>query len=344
MTTLALRPYSFSNFGMTHTGAWVGAGLRLGSRKNPGAASFSQIRPELAALAGRKSTASPTVESVTHPSQTLGLFGPEDSMIGASLMVGTSEAEVVASSGGGDGQGTVQGGGGSQRGGPSRPGKISKWLKRIGWGVGALVLGAIVYEGIWDLSKDDSERWRVMDNGQERTLKVNDATHGDYVTTHINGQDVKIHYFEKGNPIKPTLLLIPGFGSNAYQYNYIFDELAEHYHVITVDLPGHGYSDNLPAQYTNENDEGYKKVFKAAVIPALEQFMAQKGLTDVTLMGSSMGGGVAQDLAASSARVKQIIIVGSIGSAGEIQEFPWFGTAAAELPIDWVNTSLERTL
>jgi pimeloyl-ACP methyl ester carboxylesterase len=156
-----------------------------------------------------------------------------------------------------------------------------------------------------------------------RLLAVNrpEAPESAFETVPFRGRDVRLHYFEAGRPRadEGPLLLIHGFASNAYQWNRVFDELSDNHHVIAVDLPGHGYSDCLP-------DDDYDMV---RVLPEiLNGFLDRKGLKDVTLVGSSLGGGISQVLASGNDRVRQLLLFGSSGCTDQEEKVALFVRAA----------------
>ena len=81
------------------------------------------------------------------------------------------------------------------------------------------------------------------------------------------------------------LLLIHGL-SQLHTWDPIFADLARERDVIAVDLPGFGNSPPLPGRLT-----------MAALTDAVEEFIAGHGLGDVDVVGSSMGGRIALELA-----------------------------------------------
>jgi len=94
---------------------------------------------------------------------------------------------------------------------------------------------------------------------------------------HVTTSDgVSLHYLEAGSG-KP-LLMIPGWSQTAEQFKHQVAGLSDRYHVIALDMRGHGESD--------KPDHGYKidRLAKDVrdVIYALN-------LTDVNILGHSMG-------------------------------------------------------
>ena len=89
-------------------------------------------------------------------------------------------------------------------------------------------------------------------------------------------------YYEKRGEGRP-LVLLHGFGAKTYTWNHVVPRLAERYKTISFDLKGFGLSPK-PA------DDRYSAVDQADLI---SNFIIEKRLTDVTLIGHSFGGAVA---------------------------------------------------
>jgi len=95
----------------------------------------------------------------------------------------------------------------------------------------------------------------------------------------IQTNGIQLHYLDFPGP-DPTLLLLPGLTANAHAFSGLIDAgLADHHHVLTVDLRGRGLSDK-PAT-------GYTMADHAADIIAL---LDNLHLQDVMLVGHSFGG------------------------------------------------------
>src|SRR3984885_2702228 len=62
-----------------------------------------------------------------------------------------------------------------------------------------------------------------------------------YRTKQIDG--VSIFYREAGPTDAPTLLLLHGLPSSSRMFEPLFVRLADRYHLIAPDYPGHGHSD-----------------------------------------------------------------------------------------------------
>jgi len=83
----------------------------------------------------------------------------------------------------------------------------------------------------------------------------------------------------RGDPI----LFIHGLGANTYSWRYLAPPLARTHHVLSVDLKGFGRSDK-PV------DDAYGVLDQALL---LETLIRRKGLRRLTIVGHSLGGGVA---------------------------------------------------
>ena len=92
---------------------------------------------------------------------------------------------------------------------------------------------------------------------------------------------VTLRYEEVGFEGKPVLVCIPGWSQTAAQFKKQFGDLALHYRVIAVDMRGHGESDKPDNGYTIQR-----------LAKDVQDVLVSLKLTDVTLMGHSMGNSV----------------------------------------------------
>jgi non-heme chloroperoxidase len=92
---------------------------------------------------------------------------------------------------------------------------------------------------------------------------------------------VTLRYEEVGFEGKPVLVCIPGWSQTAAQFKHQFGDLALHYRVIAVDMRGHGESDKPDNGYTIQR-----------LAKDVQDVLVSLKLTDVTLMGHSMGNSV----------------------------------------------------
>jgi len=84
----------------------------------------------------------------------------------------------------------------------------------------------------------------------------------------------------------PPVLLIHGIGDSSDTWDPVIEELAEHYTVIAPDLLGHGRSDRPRADYSI-----------AAFACGMRDLISVLDLDRVTVVGHSLGGGIAMQFA-----------------------------------------------
>lgn len=101
----------------------------------------------------------------------------------------------------------------------------------------------------------------------------------------------------------PALLLIHGIGDDSSTWSEIIPRLAEKYTVIAPDLLGHGRSDKPRADYS-----------VAAYANGMRDLLSVLGVDSVTVVGHSLGGGVAMQFAYQFPRmVERLVLVSSGG-------------------------------
>ena len=112
---------------------------------------------------------------------------------------------------------------------------------------------------------------------------------------------VRIHYAEQG-PAKGTpMILLHGYSDSWFSYSLVLSALSRDTRVYALDLRGHGNSDRPAA--------GYAMRDLAADVIA---FMDAKGIARATIVGHSMGGFVAQQVAlAAPRRVSALVLMGT---------------------------------
>jgi pimeloyl-ACP methyl ester carboxylesterase len=123
---------------------------------------------------------------------------------------------------------------------------------------------------------------------------------GDYCD--IDGE--RIHYIEEGSG--PAVLLIHGFLGSTFTWRTVVPALAPAHRVIAMDLAGFGYSDRSPG--LDFSLEGQAKR-AARLLDAL-------GVGSAAVVGHSLGGGVAEWLAATAPqRVSHLVLVAAVDAS-----------------------------
>lgn len=110
----------------------------------------------------------------------------------------------------------------------------------------------------------------------------------------------KIHYIERGRGPHHVLLL-HGFAAHSFTWRGVIDELVQAgYHVWSIDLIGFGYSDK-PVKCSYGLD---------LFTDQLEAFMRAKQIDHASVIGNSMGGGLALSLAMTvPERVQSLVLI-----------------------------------
>ena len=120
--------------------------------------------------------------------------------------------------------------------------------------------------------------------------------------------DYHVHYREDGDPAKPLLVLLHGFGDSFTSWEGWVRELKTQFHIISVDFPGHGLT--RAPQGTSLNPE--------SLADFVDAFAAKLALPKFAVAGNSMGGGVAWQLAVRHPeRVNALILVDAAGFAND---------------------------
>jgi pimeloyl-ACP methyl ester carboxylesterase len=117
----------------------------------------------------------------------------------------------------------------------------------------------------------------------------------------------------------PAILLIHGIGDNSTTWSSVQSTLAQRFTVIAPDLLGHGKSDKPRADYS-----------VAAYANGMRDLLSVLGLERVTVIGHSLGGGVAMQFAYQFPQlVDRLILVGAGGVTKDVN----FALRIASLPM-----------
>ena len=115
----------------------------------------------------------------------------------------------------------------------------------------------------------------------------------------------------------PAVLLIHGIGDSAETWLDVIPELAKRHTVIAPDLLGHGDSDKPRADYSI-----------AAYANAMRDLLAVLDIEQVTVVGHSLGGGVAMQFAYQfPERCERLCLISTGGVAHEVHTLLRFASA-----------------
>lgn len=116
---------------------------------------------------------------------------------------------------------------------------------------------------------------------------------------------IKMHYAEQGEARGEPIILLHGYSDSWFSYSKVLAPLSRETRVFALDLRGHGKTDKPKS--------GYRMRDLAADVLA---FMDAKGVVRATVIGHSMGGLVAQQVAlAAPKRVSHLVLVATGKSA-----------------------------
>jgi pimeloyl-ACP methyl ester carboxylesterase len=106
----------------------------------------------------------------------------------------------------------------------------------------------------------------------------------------------------------PAVVLVHGIGDSSATWEAVFPALARRHLVIAPDLLGHGHSDKPRADYS-----------VAAYANGVRDLLGVLGVPRATLVGHSLGGGVAMQFAYQyPERTERLVLVGTGGAGPEV--------------------------
>jgi len=113
-----------------------------------------------------------------------------------------------------------------------------------------------------------------------------------------------IFYYEGGGDFEDTVVLIHGFGDSKNGHLMVAKKLIPKYNVLIPDLPGFG-----------ENTKNYQEKYSLSFMSEkIIELLREKKLKEVHILGNSLGGAVAMDIASKvPGLVKSLVLVGSAG-------------------------------
>lgn len=116
----------------------------------------------------------------------------------------------------------------------------------------------------------------------------------------VTVQEHRIAYLDQG--AGPAVVLLHGFGGSMWQWEYQQRELSSRYRLLTPDLLGSGLSDKPDISYGPDE-----------MVEHLRDFLDALHLERVTLIGNSMGAGLATALALTYPdRVDRLVLISGL--------------------------------
>jgi pimeloyl-ACP methyl ester carboxylesterase len=123
-----------------------------------------------------------------------------------------------------------------------------------------------------------------------------------YESRFIEAGGLRLHYLDYGTAGRPAMVCIHGGAANAHWFDFVAGAFSADYHVIALDLRGHGDSEwMVPAAYRFED---YAR--------EVDEVTRKLGFKDFVLIGHSMGGKVALSYAADyPQRAGKLVVIDS---------------------------------
>lgn len=113
----------------------------------------------------------------------------------------------------------------------------------------------------------------------------------------------QVAYTEVGSG--PVLLLIHGMAGSSENWEAVIEPLARHHTVVAPDLPGHGTSGPSGGDYS-----------LGALAAGLRDLLAARGHDRATIVGHSLGGGIAMQLIHNFPELAERLVLVSSGGLG----------------------------
>ncbi|WP_233529002.1 alpha/beta fold hydrolase [Antrihabitans stalagmiti] len=169
------------------------------------------------------------------------------------------------------------------------------------------------------ITKNASSPGRSLGGRLTGRTSAEPATGGAGTVMSVGGVD--LHVRADGPVDGPTLLMLHGFGASTAWFDQVVARLPE-FRIIRVDLLGHGGSERPTSGY---DPESQGRLYS--------RLLSELDLTDVTVVGHSMGSLFGVATAEHSTRITRLVLIGegpdtSTGTlpAGEwIIHIPWIG-------------------
>lgn len=177
--------------------------------------------------------------------------------------------------------------------------------------------------------------WKTHQGALEQANGESESESESTTTTH------SVNYLEVGDPTKPALLLVHGFGASSYHFRHNVPVLAREYHVYALDLLGFGWSDKPVMDYD-------ASVWRDQVVDFAREVVLGGGddaSRPIAIAGNSLGGYAAM-YAASDERIRENV-KGCVllNAAGRFRDPEADDEAPASAPnpiVEAVSAALQR--
>ncbi len=165
--------------------------------------------------------------------------------------------------------------------------------------------------GVDDLTLTGATGKGTRTSGSSHAQTVTGRVTFVYMHTKLEHSSVRLHGREVAHVVGgegPTILLIHGIGGDWRTWEPVLVGLAQAHHVVAVDLPGHGGSTKGAGDYS-----------LGALANALRDLAGVLGIERATVVGHSLGGGVAMQFAYQfPERCERLVLVSSGGLGPDV--------------------------
>jgi len=117
----------------------------------------------------------------------------------------------------------------------------------------------------------------------------------------LKANGIELHYLDWGNPSAMPMVLLHGFTSYARYWDFFARNLKSEYHILALDLRGHGDS-GCASSYTSQDG-----------VLDLAEFASTLKLENIVLLGLSMGGLISIPFTAQYPHIVSKLIIVDIG-------------------------------
>ncbi|MDN5895590.1 MAG: alpha/beta hydrolase [Nocardioides sp.] len=108
-----------------------------------------------------------------------------------------------------------------------------------------------------------------------------DLRHVEFSQRWVDAGGIRTRVLEAGDRSKPTVIFIHGTGGHAEAYTRNLGPHAEHFHVYSIDMVGHGFTDKPEQTYDFKDYAEH-----------LLAFLDAEGIEKASISGESMGAGI----------------------------------------------------
>ena len=140
-------------------------------------------------------------------------------------------------------------------------------------------------------------------------------------------QGLKLHYLDWGNVDAPLLVFVHGMQDHARSWDHVARAMSEHWHVVALDLRGHGDSEWSP-------DGAYHNPF---LLLDFTELLNVLGAEQISIVAHSLGGNpTARFAALYPQRVRKLVLVDAMGPSANVYEH-WKSEGVVARTRAWVE-------